>query len=231
MANSIDQLKGAVAAKKGFAAPNIFKVFLPSFAKVGSQEVDVLCTAVNMPGRQIMTIDKKIGTIFEKIAYDQAYDDINMSFYVLNDYGIRKYFEAWQNLALDQDSYTVGYKSDYAQNVKIQQLRKIYGLPVYQSPEYDINFGLDISASGLNIDITIRPEDVVYEVELIDAFPTTMDLLSLGNGLNDQILQLDVQLSYKNWKSNSGSIINAENNSLKGEIMSTIQRNLLRNER
>jgi hypothetical protein len=221
MANNIDQLKGVVSAKRGFAAPNLFRVFLPTFANVGSMEVDMLCSSVNMPGRQIMTVDRKIGSIFEKVAYDQAYDDVNLSFYVLNDYGIRKYFEAWQNLALDQDTYTVGYKNEYARDVKIQQLRKGFTLPIYQSPFLTFDF-LGGGILDLDIDINIRPEDVVYELELIDAFPTTMDLIQLGNDQNDMVLQLNVQLSYKNWRSNGGAAIRRENNFLLGALIGTI---------
>jgi hypothetical protein len=221
MANNIDQLKGVVSAKKGFAAPNLFRVFLPTFANVGSMEVDMLCSSVNMPGRQIMTVERKIGSIFEKVAYDQAYDDVNLSFYVLNDYGIRKYFEAWQNLALDQDTYTVGYKNEYARDVKIQQLRKGFTLPIYQSPFLTFDF-LGGGILDLDIDINIRPEDVVYELELIDAFPTTMDLIQLGNDQNDMVLQLNVQLSYKNWRSNGGDAIRRENNFLLGALIGTI---------
>ena len=225
MANSIDQLKGTVSAKRGFAAPNLFRVYLPTFANIGAQEVDLLCSSVNMPGRQIMSIDRKIGTIFEKVAYDQAYDDVNLSFYVLNDYGIRKYFEAWQNLALDQDTYEVGYKNEYARNVKIQQLRKGFSLPIYQSPFLKWNF-LGGGILDLDIDLDIRKEDVVYEVELIDAYPTTMDLIQLGNDQNDMVLQLNVQLSYKNWKSSGGAPIKAENNFLVGALMGTINKAL-----
>tara|TARA_R100000951_G_C2641758_1_gene181177 strand:+ start:53 stop:730 length:678 start_codon:yes stop_codon:yes gene_type:complete len=206
MTASIENLLSTIASKDGIALPNIYRVYLPSFSYLGPREMDVLCTSVNLPGRQIMTLDKKIGSIFEKVAYDQAYDDINMSFLMLNDYGARKYFESWQNLALDQDTYTIGYKTDYARNVKIQQLRK----------------GLDINAPNLfqsvasrfadqildNIDlpINIGAKDVVYECELMDAFPTTMDMIQLGNSQNDQVLQLNVQLSYKNWRSTANEI-------------------------
>ena len=223
MANSIDEFKGIIGSKRGFAAPNLYKVFLPSFANVGPRELDVLCTGVNMPGRQIMTTEKRIGMIFEKVANNQAYDDINMSFHVLNDYGIRKYFEAWQNLALNQDDYTLGYRSDYARTVKIQQLRKGYSLPIYQSPFLKWDF-LGGGLLDLDIDINIRPEDVVYEITLNEAFPTTMDLLQLGNEQTDQTLQLNVQLSYKNWSSSGGSAIKKENNFLVGAIMGQINK-------
>lgn len=225
MANSIDEFKGIVGSKRGFAAPNIYRVFLPSFAGVGSREIDVLCTGVNMPGRQIMTTEKRIGVVFEKVANNQAYDDINMSFHVLNDYGIRKYFEAWQNLALDQDTYTLGYKSDYARTVRIQQLRKGFSLPLYQSPFLKWDF-LGGGTLDLDIDINIRSQDIVYECTLIDAFPTTMDLLQLGDGQNDQTLQLNVQISYKNWIGSGGSAVKKENNFLVGAIMGQITKAL-----
>lgn len=206
MTNSIENLLGTIAGKDGIALPNIYRVYLPSFSYLGPREMDVLCTSVNLPGRQIMTVDKKIGTIFEKVAYDQAYDDINMSFLMLNDYGARKYFETWQNLAIDQDSYTVGYKNDYARTVKIQQLKK--GIDI-KAPSLLRSvagrFG-DQILDNLDIGVNIGSKDVIYECELIDAFPTTMDMVQLGNDLNDQVLQLNVQLSYKNWKSTANEI-------------------------
>lgn len=206
MANSIENLLGTIAGKDGIALPNIYRVYLPSFSYLGPREMDVLCTSVNLPGRQIMTVDKKIGTIFEKVAYDQAYDDVNMSFLMLNDYGARKYFESWQNLAIDQDSYTVGYKTDYARTVKIQQLKK--GIDI-KAPSLlrsvASRFG-DQILDNLDIGVNIGSKDVIYECELIDAFPTTMDMVQLGNDLNDQVLQLNVQLSYKNWKSTANEI-------------------------
>ena len=206
MANSIENLLGTIAGKDGIALPNIYRVYLPSFSYLGPREMDVLCTSVNLPGRQIMTIDKKIGTIFEKVAYDQAYDDINMSFLMLNDYGARKYFETWQNLAIDQDSYTVGYKSDYARTVKIQQLKKGIDIKAPSLLRSVASRFADQILDNLDIGVNIGSKDVIYECELIDAFPTTMDMVQLGNDLNDQVLQLNVQISYKNWKSTANEI-------------------------
>ena len=221
MASSIDKLKSVVSQKRGFAIPNLYKVMLPNFANISVEEINVICSSVNMPGRQIMSVDRKIGTIFEKVAYDQAYDDISLSFYVLNDYGIRKYFEAWQNLALDQETQEIGYKNEYSRDVKIQQLRKGFSLPLYQSPFMKWDF-LGGGMLDLDIDIDIKKEDVVYEVHLMDAYPTTMDLITLGNDQTDSILTLNVQLSYKNWKSSAGPEIKPENNFLTGALISTI---------
>jgi hypothetical protein len=133
-----------------------------------------------------MTQERRIGTIMEKVAYDQAYDDVNISFYLLNNYGMRRYFEEWQNLAINQTTYEVGYKTEYARDVKISQLD--------------------------------RDGNVVYQLTLQDAFPTTLDQVELKNDLVDQLIQLNVQLSYKNWTSDT---------SLSGPISGASQRSNL----
>ena len=212
MANSIDQLKGLVSQKKGIARGNVYRVFFPAIPGATSQEVNLLCTSVNIPGRQIMTQEKKIGLINQKIAYDQAYDDVQLSFLLLNDYGIRTYFERWQDLAINQSTLEVGYLRDYAFDIRIQQLTKGFGLPVYQTP-LDIPTipsliqqalpkigSIDLAQGSLEVSF-LNANQIVYECTLIDAFPTTMNTIELGNGQEENIMELGVQLSYKNWVS------------------------------
>ena len=45
--------------------------------------------------------------------------------------------------------------------------------------------------------------DTVYSCELIQAFPTTLGQIQLGDGNADGIVELSVQLSYKNWRSSA----------------------------
>lgn len=180
---SIEDLKSEISLKGGPALPTLYSVYLPSFNSANAESVNVLCSGVNLPGRQIMTQERRIGTIMEKVAYDQAYDDVNISFYLLNNYGMRRYFEEWQNLAINQKTYEVGYKTEYAKDVKISQLN--------------------------------RDGTIVYQLTLQDAFPTTLDQIELKNDLVDQLIQLNVQLSYKNWTSDT---------SLSGPISGASQR-------
>ncbi len=44
-------------------------------------------------------------------------------------------------------------------------------------------------------------DDTVYSCELIQAFPTTLGQIQLGDGNSNGIVELTVQLSYKNWRS------------------------------
>ena len=50
----------------------------------------------------------------------------------MNDYGIKEYFESWQNLAVNQQTQEVGYQrgyGGYARQVEIEQFKKVTKLP------------------------------------------------------------------------------------------------------
>lgn len=190
MANSIDQLKSLISEKGGLARANVFRVELPTLPGVTSSNLNLLCKDVVLPGRQILSRERQIGIPIEKIAYGYAVDDVPMTFHVLNDYGVKQYFEYWQNLAVNQNSYEIGYKDDYAKPVKIQQLRKGIAFP---------GFNRTIGIFEIDVDF-VSSADVVYECILDDAYPTTMNALQLNNEL-EGVLELNVQLSYRNWRS------------------------------
>ena len=217
---TIDDLKALISNKGGIARGNVFAVALPPLAGLRSRELNLLCSSASLPGRQIMTQEREIGLIRQKVANNHAYDDVNLTFRCLNDYGIREYFETWQNLCIDQQSLEVGYLNEYAFNIKIHQLKRGFGAPTYQTP-----FGIPklppmasnlvdkfvsprlggvISALRGELDLGfIGQDDTVYSCELIQAFPTTMSQIQLGDGAMDGVVELSVQLSYKNWRSSA----------------------------
>ena len=47
----------------------------------------------------------------------------------------------------------------------------------------------------------IGQNDVVYSCELLQAFPTSMGQIELADANTDGVVELNVQLSYKNWRS------------------------------
>jgi len=75
------------------------------------------------------------------------------------------------------------YKVNYAKSVKIHQLRK----PLVNK---------NLSAGPFNFDIGLGGGSI-YSVELVDAFPTSISAVDLSNDL-DQLIQLNVELSYTN---------------------------------
>jgi hypothetical protein len=213
---TIDELKGIASAKLGFARNNNFLVELPTLGGGGlagllggfanflpsipgitgnnpqsnSRELNILCESVTMPGRQILTSERQIGNVREKVAYGYAVDDVSMTFYLLNDYGVKNYFDAWMNSVVNNETYEPGYKKDYAKTVKIHQLRK----PL---------IGLSGGLGPIRVNIGVGGGSV-YSVELLEAFPTTVQQIDFTNE-QDGLVRVTVQLSFTNWKKVSPS--------------------------
>ena len=100
-----------------------------------------------------------------------------------------------QNLAVDTETKQLNYPDEYGFEVRIEQLEKgaAFDLPV------DINFNL----GQLNVDIDIdlfTDAKSVYTCVLEKAFPTTMNAIEFNNEANGMV-ELNVQLSYKDWRS------------------------------
>ena len=210
---TIEDLKSVATAKLGFARPNQFLVEMPpigsnAFGGVGgflanllpsipnipnvletgtpsSREMNILCSSATLPGKQVLTSDRRIGMEFQKVAYGYAVDDVSLTFYLMNDYGVKTYFDAWVASTINEETGGVAYKSEYAKSIKIHQLRRaIKGKSI------------DIGPLSANVGIG---GGTVYAVELINAFPTTLQAVELTNEL-DGLLQLTVQISYTRWR-------------------------------
>jgi len=200
MTASIDKMKSVIAQKGGLARPNNFLVELPSLGGADAREMNILCRTASLPGKQILTHEKRVGMKFEKVAYGYAVDDVSMSFLVMNDMGVRTYFDEWRELILSEDVQTVKYKEEYQRRIVIHQLAN--SIPSFFASA-SINVG-PISAGvsrgiglpfGGNLDITTS----VYSVELQNAFPTTIGEIGFNNDA-DGISEMTVQFSYTNWK-------------------------------
>jgi len=194
---SIEDLKSKMISKGGMASANQFAVELPSEiggVKINSRDANLLCKSVNMPGRQITTLDRSIGIYNEIIVNGFIVDDVTMSFHVMNDYGVRKYFDEWTALMVGHSKRekegavpagSVGWKENYCADLKIHQLCK---------PQ--VRLGFDIGPLDINFDIL---GESIYSVKLMDAFPTNISAIQLSNEL-DGLVEISVTFAYTNWK-------------------------------
>lgn len=198
MVASVEALKGLFSSKRGVAMTNLFQVNLPSVAGISSTEMNLLCKDVTIPGHQIATYEKEIGTVKEKVAYGDLHDDVTMTFLVLNDYGVKKYFDTWQKLAYDKDIFQIGYKSDYVKDIQISQLRKGISFP-----GIDRNFDLgNLGPINFNLNIGIdfaSRASYVFTCTLMDAFPVSIDSIQLNND-QDGLVELRATFTYTKYK-------------------------------
>ena len=207
MANSIEDIKALMNTKLGFARANKFLVTLPTvgvgggllngiigaFSGMGGgsspRELNILCSNATMPAKQVLTNDRRIGMEFQKVAYGYAVDDVSMTFYLMNDYGIKDYFDSWRSTILDEFGQASNYKNEYAKTVTIHQLRQpLKGFSKQVGP---IRFNAGLGGGS------------VYSVDLLDAFPIASSAIELNNEL-DGLVQLTVTFAYTNWRRASG---------------------------
>lgn len=209
MAFRLDDFKALVSKGGGLAKPNLFNIYLPSLGG-NTRDLNLLCKAAALPGRQITSTDYQIGTPLIKVANGYAVTDITLTFYVLNDFAVKEYFDTWQKLA--HDGYEIGYYNDYVKPVVVQQLTRVPSIPLLKKklfntedvPSFILNrlptIGpFDLSQGEFDLNLTLGSEPV-YTVLLHEAYPTTVGELQLVSE-QDGIHELQVQLSYKNWSS------------------------------
>ena len=175
-AYTIDSFKSKLG--RGLAKSNLYTIEIPTVGidnRITSETLNFMSKSVQLPGRQVMSVDKNIGMFTEKVAYGFAVQDVSLSFHVTNDYTTKLFFEAWQRRCIDTTSIglpEIGFKKDYVRDVTIRQL----------------------APNRANL----SQYEVVYSCRLRDAFPTTLNAVELNNEQNGTV-EVSVQLSYTDW--------------------------------
>ena len=191
---SIEQLKSQMNKASGIALTNQFAVQLPTIDGYEARSLNLLCKNVTLPGKQITTKDRMIGLFNEKIVDGFIIEDVSMTFYVLNDYHTKLYFDAWKSLMVDEKTGAVGYKKDYQKRITIHQLKKPDGSGLLgQEYSADLSIG-GIFSAGIDF-----YANSIYSVDLLDAFPTSLSAIELTND-PDGLVEMTVQFSYTNWE-------------------------------
>jgi hypothetical protein len=212
----IEQLKGKLTSKNGIAMANQFAVTLPSLNGLDSRELNVICKEVNMPGRQIMSLDRNVGIFNEKVANGFGVEDVSITFYVLNDYGVKKYFDTWANEMVgmyykskpeassedaepEEKAAVKEAQAKFSASLKMGEVgyKNNYSksITIRQLRKPIARFGFDLGPLDFNFDVGGAS---IYSVELLEAFPTSLSSIQLSN--DGQLVECTMQFSYTNWK-------------------------------
>ena len=183
---SVGELKSVMGNGGGFAKSNKFAIKLPPADDGMDRDIEVLCKASNLPGKQILSVDRRVGLSHEKVAYGYAHDDVTLTFNLTEDHWVKSYFEGWQMGAVAHgraDVHYPKYRNEYTRSVHIFQLSKDGRRhPIAGSPN---EYGDPVTKR-------------MSGVELINAYPTTITPVQF-NDANGEPVELSVQLSYKRW--------------------------------
>ena len=186
---SISEIKSSITFGGGVARSNKFLVTLPSLGAggpigfLGARNMNILCRSAQLPGKQILTHERRIGMEFGKVAYGYAVEDVTLTFLETSTLPIRRYFDTWRDLILDEDGQTAAYKSDYQKRIIIHQL----AMPV------------PIGAFPITNEIPVDVQASTYSVELVNAFPTSITSIDYNNDA-DGLVETTVAMSYTNFK-------------------------------
>jgi hypothetical protein len=142
--------------------------------KEGQYLTSLYCEATSLPAKNIDTkLNKQYGPGRE-IPYGHSYTPINLTFYIDRDYIIKRFFEHWQNMIVNEDSGHTNYYNEYTTQVHILAL--------------DAKDGESLSGS-----LSAR-----YQCTLIEAYPKTIAEVAYGAG-NADVARLQVSMQYRKW--------------------------------
>ena len=161
--------------KTGFARPNLFRVRINGSRKSptkpdGLRGFQHSCFQAQIPGNNILTTDKDIG--FRSVAYQKAYSDIILGFYVGGDLRELNYWQEW-----------------------IEDI-----LPTTEGKEHGQGFHFnyyDDYIGTINITQLSRGQIPIRTWTLHDAYPKQVDPIQLDYGTNDAVMTCNVTITYR----------------------------------
>ena len=174
------------------ASTNLFSQVL--LGQVGGQDVkDVSyqCHSISFPGRNItVTEDTNIYGPTREIADGFTYGDISAKFYCHNDMREKKFFETWQRLAFNPQTFAMNYYDDYTGTIQIYQLdqrnNRRYGCELIEC--FPKNIG-DQALSGAQA-TTAQEVDITFSYRYWTNVATQQ--LNSGSSIADRISEIAV---------------------------------------
>ena len=210
----IEEFKSLVAAGNGFAQTNLYYIVLP---RLGNDKRDVyqhavMCSSVQLPSRQLNTIQREIGISKRDVVYGYAHDTVSMTFRILNNQNAREYFENWQQSIVTpyddiEGHMDINYPDEYSKTVHIYQFQRGVSFPVFSKfidknidigPKFLRTFGITNFVFDIDIDIATKIAPTYHWI-LEKAFPVTVQ----NEALSDEGMQIStvtVQFSFKKWR-------------------------------
>ena len=129
--------QGTRGKPKG-ALNNVFSQVMQENTGEGTtRKVGLQCEAIEFPGRNLDTApDNNIYGPVREIVQGYSYGDITATFRMSSDYKEKKFFETWQRLAYNPQTWAMGYYDEYTGGMQIYSLdqndRRRYGVELIE---------------------------------------------------------------------------------------------------
>lgn len=215
MAYSVEQIKGVIGSQGGLARRNLYAVQLPPLpgAAYSASALNMLTSSVQLPPRQITTLERNINGYITQVGNGSRTSDIMMTFQVTNSMMVKEYFESWMNLIWNTKSRRVGYLRDYAKRVQIKVLSlpkyntsfKIPGIDKlpFRGSMPDVSLGpvnLSLATGGLSLDFG---QNTIQTITLENAYPMTLNDVQMGDA-EEGFMEIAISFTYSEWYTTPG---------------------------
>jgi len=130
--------QGTRGQPKG-ALNNVFsKVMEENTGEGTTRKVGLKCESISFPGRNMDTTeDTNIYGPIRSIVNGYSFGDIAATFQCSTDMREKKYFESWQRLSFNPQTFAIGYYNDYVGSVDIHALdeqdNRTYGVKLIEA--------------------------------------------------------------------------------------------------
>ena len=157
---ALNEVLGEIRGKDGMSRPNRYEVTLyPPTGSAGStglgsnvfskimgealgdgtvRATGLKCESISFPGRNMDTTDDtNIYGPVRSIVTGYSFGDIAATFQCSTDMREKKYFESWQRLSFNPQTFAIGYYNDYVGSVDIHALdeqdNRTYGVKLIEA--------------------------------------------------------------------------------------------------
>ena len=156
--NNLAKAIASLNGENSYSVPNRFEVLILPPGKGRrwkAQEVSLRCESILLPGRNLNTLTDGMpyGPTREIVDGVMYAEDIAMTFVASGGLEERVFFEEWQELAFDKQTWNVGYYDEYVGDIEIyllnRQDERRFGIKLIEAFPKTIN-GTDLSQATSN---------------------------------------------------------------------------------
>jgi hypothetical protein len=173
--SSIEDMKGKIMSPTHFGtlSPNRFEIVITGVDnKSIAERLNIMCESVSFPGRSVSTQPARVYGPIREMPYEALYTgDLDITFRVGRDTLERNFFEDWMNRIVSKNSHDFKY----------------YG-------KEESGF-----AKGIKIHQLDTANNVVYAVQVREAYPKAVNAYEVSHNTTDEYLKQVVSFSYRDY--------------------------------
>ena len=178
---SITKLKSKVGA---FAKGNRYNVsftpgpsgsFPTGLSTAVNENLQYLCESVSLPTKGIASTPHIVYGPPREIPYGETFTEAALSFILDDAFTVKRFFDKWQENIVDPESGNVHYWNNFVATINISRLSN------------------DAS--------TFTTATDMYNIQLLEAYPSAVGEIALGHTQGGEVLRLSVTFKYRRWNS------------------------------